>query len=59
MPQSVRFNGRSIYRPGTYTHIDLTGLANLDLGAAAAVVVVGEADAGQHQAGHDRYVSKR
>jgi hypothetical protein len=50
MPQSVRFNGRSIYRPGTYTHIDLTGLANLDLGAAAAVVVVGEADAGQHQA---------
>jgi len=50
MPRSVSWKGASIYRPGAYTFHDLAGLRNLDLGAAAALIVVGEAAAGEPQA---------
>lgn len=49
MPRSIRWKGQTIYRPGSYTFTDLSGLLNLDLGAQAAIIVIGEADAGQPQ----------
>ncbi len=47
MSRSVRWKGQSIYRPGVYTFHNLAGLTNLDLGDTAAILVIGEADAGQ------------
>lgn len=49
MPRNVRWKGQTLVRPGSYTYTDLAGLINLDLGADAAIIVVGEADAGQPQ----------
>jgi hypothetical protein len=50
MARSIRRFGTNITRPGVVTHHNLDGLINLDLGAEAAVLVVGEAYAGQPQA---------
>ena len=50
MPRNIRWRGTTIYRPGMYTYTDLSGLQNIDLGAAASILVIGEAAAGQPQA---------
>lgn len=49
MPKSVRFKGTDLWRPGVVTYHNLDGLLNLDLGAEAAAVVIGEATAGEPQ----------
>lgn len=50
MPRSVRKFGTNIFRPGVITYHNLDGLINLDLGDVSAVMIIGEADAGQPQA---------
>jgi len=50
MPFVLRRFGRNIARPGVLTRHDLSGLTNLDLGAESAVLVIGEASAGEPQA---------
>ena len=49
MPKSIRWKGTTIRRPGVYTYHDLAGLLNTDLGADSAVMVFGEASAGEPQ----------
>lgn len=50
MPRSLYRFGTSIYRPGVITYHNLEGLVNLDLGVENAVLVIGEATAGEPQA---------
>lgn len=50
MPKSIRFKGASVYRPGVITFHNLDDLLNKDLSSEAAVLVIGEAAAGQPQA---------
>lgn len=50
MPISVRFQGRSLTRPGVFTHINVEALNNLLFGDTGVVVAIGEAVAGQPNA---------
>jgi len=47
MPSSLFFNGLLLYRPGSYSVIDASGLESVGLGATGIVAVLGEAVGGK------------
>jgi len=46
-PTSIFFNGRLIFRPGSYSVVDASGLEQVGLGAAGIVAVLGTGEGGR------------